>query len=339
MPHSILMPRDFTQRARFDAEMAHIFEKSWVHVADVTELPAPGAYVPGSIGRTPLMIVRGHDDAVRVFLNACPHRGATLVESAGRCETNLRCPYHGWSFATDGKLQGVPFREDFDCDVSGRDLHAVRAAVLGPMVFACLDDAAPPFEEWAGALPAAFARFGVEHWQPAFAFDYVVRTNWKTYVENGLDGYHIPFVHDFLADAIDLGSGANHFEAHGSYTLVDSSAALTPPGGERGQFRFGLTFPNLIPVFSPIDFNYLRIDPVDAETIRLRGRGFDGGGELPIPREFRAAAFDATNKQDIAVVERVQRGLAARGLPAAVHCELREGRITHFEKLVAAALG
>jgi choline monooxygenase len=338
MPHSILKPQDFTAVAQFDTEMARIFERSWVHVADTTELPEPGAYVPGAIGRTPVLVVRGHDGEIRAFVNACPHRGATLAEAPGRCEKNLRCPYHGWSFATDGTLQGVPFREEFDCDLSGRNLIALRTAVLGPLVFACLDEASPPFAEWAGDLPAAFARFGVERWQPAFAFDYEVRTNWKTYVENGLDGYHIPFVHDFLAEVIDPGTGANFFEAHGSYTTVEGSAALTPPGMERGQFRFGLVFPNLIPVFSPLDFTYLRIDPIDAEHIRLRGRGFDGGGELPVPRDFRAGAFDATNKQDIAVVERVQRGLRARGLPAAVHSDLRESRITHFEGLVAAAL-
>jgi choline monooxygenase len=339
MPHSILMPRDFTALARFDAEMAQIFERSWVHVADTTELPEPGCYVPGTIGRTPVLVVRGLDGEIRTFLNACPHRGATLAESAGRCDRNLRCPYHGWSFGTDGALQGVPFREEFDCDLSGRNLSPLRTAVLGPLVFACLDADAPPFAEWAGELPAAFARFGVERWQAAFAFDYEVRTNWKTYVENGLDGYHIPFVHDFLASAIDVGTGANFFEAHSSYTTVEASAELTPPGMERGQFRFGHVFPNLIPVFSPIDFTYLRIDPVDAEHIRLRGRAFDSGAELVVPREFRAAAFDATNKQDIAVVERVQRGLRARGLPAAVHSDLRESRITHFEKLVAGALG
>jgi choline monooxygenase len=161
-----------------------------------------------------------------------------------------------------------------------------------------------------------------------------VRTNWKTYVENGLDGYHIPFVHDVLRDAVDLGSGVHSFHEHGSQTLVDASAMLAT----KAQFRFGHVFPNLIPVFSPVDFNYLRIDPTGPETIRLRGRGFDGGLESPIPREFRAAAFDATNKQDIAVVERVQRGLRARGLAAAVHCAPREARITHFERRVARAL-
>jgi choline monooxygenase len=177
----------------------------------------------------------------------------------------------------------------------------------------------------------------VTKWQPAFAYDYTVNVNWKVYVENGLDGYHIPFVHDFLASAVDLGTGANYFETHSSYTVVDASSTLAPPGAGQAQFRFGNLFPNIIPVISPIDFTYLRIDPIGPESIRLRGRGFDGGAEGPVPREFRSAAFDATNKQDIAVVERVQRGLHARGLPKAVHGVPREARIAHFERMVEAA--
>ena len=332
MPHAVLAPVDFTHSDRYELELCRIFERSWVHVADTTDLPHAGSYVPGAIGRTPVLVMRGQDETIRAFLNACPHRGATLAEGPGRCEQQLRCPYHGWSFATDGKLHGVPFREEFDCDVSGRNLIAVRTATCGPLVFACLDAAAPAFEDWAGWLIRAFEP---ARWQLAFQFDYEVRTNWKTYVENGLDGYHIPFVHDVLRDAIDLGSGTHSFSEHGSHTVVDASALLPLP---KAQFRFGHVFPNLIPVFSPVDFNYLRIDPTGPETIRLRGRGFDSGIESPVPREFRAAAFDQTNKQDIAVVERVQRGLRARGLAAAVHCAPREARITHFERRVAAAL-
>jgi len=339
MPQAVLAPVDFVQTERYELELQRIFERSWVHIADVTDLGEPGAYVPAAIGRTPVLVMRGHDDQIRAFLNACPHRGATLAEGPGRCAQQLRCAYHGWSFASDGKLHGVPFREEFDCDVSDRNLVPVRSAAVGPMVFGCLDADAPPFEEWAGWLIHAFAREAAPpRWQLAFQFDYEVRTNGKTYVENGLDGYHIPFVHDVLRDAVDLGSGEHGFHEHGSYTLVDTSAMFAPPDGSRAKFRFGHVFPNLIPVFSPVDFNYLRIDPTGPETIRLRGRSFDGGPESPIPREFRAAAFDATNKQDIAVVERVQRGLRARGLGAAVHCAPREARITHFERRVAAAL-
>jgi choline monooxygenase len=205
------------------------------------------------------------------------------------------------------------------------------------MIFGCLDGNAPDFQKWSGELGAAFARASFPRWEQAFQFDYEVKANWKAYVENGLEGYHIPTVHDFLRDAIDLGSGTNHFEDHSSYTLVDASTMLAGDMPVR-QIRFGHLFPNLIPVLSPIDFSYLRIDPVGPETIRLRGRGFDAGPDTLIPREVRAMGFDMTNRQDIAVVERVQRGLRARGLPQAVHSGLHEARVTHFEKMIEYAL-
>lgn len=340
MPRGALLPIAFTSHDRYERELRDIFERSWVHVADVTDVPEPGSYVPGTIGRTPVLVMRGHDGVIRGFLNACPHRGATIVEARGRCEKQLRCPYHGWSFGSDGSVKGVPFREEL-CGEE-RDLIGIRTAVCGPMIFACVDEDAPSFETWAGELPQAFARTGIERWELAFEKDYEVRVNWKVYVENGLEGYHIPVVHDVLRDLLDLSVGENTMEAHGSYTMAAVSKLIAPPGEETPRLRFGHLFPNLIPVLSPADFTYLRIDPTGPESVRVHGRGFDGGirPDVPlVPREFRAAAFDQTNRQDIAVVERVQRGVHARGLPVAVHAELREARVTHFEHMVTRALG
>jgi choline monooxygenase len=340
MPRALLQPADFTSPDRYAAELARIFERSWVHVADLTDVPEPGDHVPGSIGPTPVLVMRGDDGVVRGFLNACPHRGAMLVEARGRCDKQLRCPYHGWSFGSDGGLRGVPHREEFDVDLSERGLFPVRIAFLGPMVFACLDPAAPPFEVWAGGMVPAFARIPVTRWELAFERRYEVAVNWKVYVQNGLEGYHIPIVHDVLRDILDLGSGENVLEAHGSYTDVMPSPMLAPPGLDPTvRIRFGHLFPNLIPVLTPVDFSYLRIDPIGPGAVRLHGRGFDGGVTgVGVPREVRDAVFDATARQDNAVVERVQRGLHARGLPPAVHSELREARVTHFESMVVAAM-
>ena len=83
MPRALLHPADFTSPHRYEEELARIFERSWVHVADLTDVPGPGDYVPGAIGRTPVLVMRGDDGVVRGFLNACPHRGATLAEARG----------------------------------------------------------------------------------------------------------------------------------------------------------------------------------------------------------------------------------------------------------------
>src|SRR5262245_32270153 len=105
----LLPPRAFTSPHIYHHEQEAIFARSWIHVADVIDLPEPGSYVAAMIGRTPVVIVRDHDSgALRGFLNACRHRGTLLVEGRG-CGRQLQCPYHGWSYRTDGQLVGIPF--------------------------------------------------------------------------------------------------------------------------------------------------------------------------------------------------------------------------------------
>lgn len=349
-PGRVLPPRAFTSPAVFAAEQERIFARSWVHVADVTELRTAGDFVTTTIGTTPLVVVKGHDGEIRTFLNACRHRGTTVADGSGNCGRSLDCPYHAWSYATDGRLIGVPDREEFHgCDLSTMGLVPVRTGVLAPMVFACLDAAAPAFDAWAGSWPAVLAQADGARMELAFELTYDVEVNWKVYVENGLEGYHVRFVHDTLDDFVETKSARHFFEEHGSYThafVKPEFAALAPSPPpphlmEDGRLfaRFGHLFPNLIPVLSPQDFSYLRIDPVGPERIRLIARSFDLAGEGDgTLRTFRRESIDRTNAQDIAAVTRVQRGLRARGLPAGVHSFFLETRIGHFERMVARAL-
>ncbi len=343
----LLPPRAFVSPGVFEAEMRRIFERSWVHVADLSEVRAPGDFVAGTIGTTPVVVVRAHDGEVRAFVNACRHRGATIVEGRGNCGRQLRCPYHAWSYGTDGRLIGVPSREEFEgCDLGAMSLLPVRTATVGPMVFGCLDAGAPSFDEWAGELPAALRRARGEEMELAFEYTYEVDVNWKVYVENGLEGYHVAIVHDVLNDFVETKTARHFFEPWSSYThafikpdyraMVPSLAHLSEE--EHTYVRFGHIFPNLIPVLAPAEFSYLRIDPIAPERVRLVARSFDLGGELAGLRDFRREALDRTNQQDIGVVTRVQRGLRAHGLPAGVHSSFLECRIGHFEQMVSRAL-
>jgi phenylpropionate dioxygenase-like ring-hydroxylating dioxygenase large terminal subunit len=345
-PGRVLPPRAFSSPAVYAAEMERVFAQSWVHLADVTDLREPGDFVAAHIGPTPVVVVRGHDGAIRAFLNACRHRGTTVAEGKGNCGRSLDCPYHAWSYATDGRLIGVPDREEFSCDLAGVGLVPVRTAVLAPMVFGCLDAGAPPFEAWVGELATALPRGGGDAMTLAFEYAYDVDVNWKVYVENGLEGYHVRFVHDVLNDFVETKTARHFFEEHANYThafVRPEFGGMVPPDpcfmeGERTFVRFGHVFPNLIPVLGPAEFSYLRIDPVGPERIRLVARSFDRGGPLAELRAFRRDAFDRTNHQDIGAVTRVQRGLRARGLPAGVHSCFLETRIGHFERMVCRAL-
>jgi len=339
-PGKNLPPHSFTSPALFELEQRAVFAKSWVHVADVCDVPSPGSYVAAMIGRTPVLIVRDrHTGELRGFLNACRHRGAQLLEGKGTCDKQIKCPYHAWSYGTDGKLLGVPYRDEFACDVSQMGLIPIRIGVVGPFVFACLDDEAPPLADWVGTLPAAFAEQDVGSWQLAFELHYELDANWKLFVENANDGYHIPFVHDVLTDLLVADSGVTTLEPHSAYSYANVDPKYVPPGVDPAlaKIRFGCVFPNLIPVLSPSDLTYIRVDPIAHDRLALFVRSYDSG-EFAQLRDFRKAAFMRTTDQDLAVVRRTQRGMHAIGLPAGVHASRLEERIGHFERMWARAM-
>ena len=344
---TLLPPRAFTSRDVYERELRTVFAQSWVHVADVHDVPKPGDYRAGTIGQVPVVVVRDQDGELRGFVNACRHRNAALVDGSGNCGTELKCPYHAWSYKTDGSLAGVPYRDEFDeAQLQNRNLVPIRLGTVGPLVFGCLSEDAPPLETWAGQLVDAAARAHANDMRAVFEFEYDVPVNWKVYVENALEGYHIGFVHDVLNEFVVQREATHEFEDHSSYTyapITERFLAMAPrpdylTGKDATHVRFGHVFPNLIPVITPGELSYLRIDPVGHDRIRLRARSFDIGGPIEQLEEFRKESFDRTNKQDIGVVTRVQQGLQADHLPAGVHSNMLECRIGHFERMVVRAL-
>lgn len=338
-PGRNLPPHAFTSPEVFALEQRAIFAKSWVHVADVCDLPERGSYVAAQIGATPVIVLRDRASGeLHAYLNACRHRGAQLLEGKGTCDKQIKCPYHAWSYGLDGKLLGVPYRDELaHCDLSQMGLIPVRVGTVGPLVFACLDPDAPELADWVGELPESIARADAATWQPAFELTYELAANWKVFVENANDGYHVQFVHDVLTDAIVLDPATSQtvLEPHSAYTWARINPSYIPPDADPAQMkvRFGCVFPNLIPVLGPADLTYIRVDPIAHDRLRLFVRNYDAGDEQSVGmRAFRQLAFERTTDQDIAVVLRTQRGLHAAGLPAGVHCSRLEERIGHFER-------
>lgn len=127
------------------------------------DVPGPGDYATGMIGRTPVLVVRDQTTGeLRGFLNACRHRGAQLLDGKGACDKQIKCPYHAWSYGLDGRLLGVLYRTEFAETVSELGLVPIRVGTVGPLIIACVDPTAPPLAEW--VLPAAIARAGADTW-------------------------------------------------------------------------------------------------------------------------------------------------------------------------------
>jgi phenylpropionate dioxygenase-like ring-hydroxylating dioxygenase large terminal subunit len=199
----------YTDPALFEAEMDRIFKNTWVWVAHESEIPQPGHYKTHWVGREPVIVVRDRNQAFRVLLNRCRHRAATLCEHKKGKAASFVCPYHGWAYALDGSLRGVPHPESYADTLNKAELPLVslRVESYAGMIFATFKDDIEPLADFLG--PA-------KKWMDLFmkqGAGYPIKVpgehrfrfpgNWKIQLENTTDAYHFPLVHKSFLGSVD----------------------------------------------------------------------------------------------------------------------------------------
>jgi len=199
----------YTDARLFDEELEKIFYSTWVWVAHASEVPDSGSYKSTYIGKQPVIVVRDRKQDLHVLLNRCRHRGATVCEHKKGKTNSFVCPYHGWSYALDGSLRGVPHPESYaDClDKAELPLVSLRVEQYNGMIFATFKDDIEPLHDFLGAARKWIDLFmkqgagypvkvGGEH---RFRFP----GNWKIQLENTTDAYHFPLVHKSFLSSVD----------------------------------------------------------------------------------------------------------------------------------------
>jgi phenylpropionate dioxygenase-like ring-hydroxylating dioxygenase large terminal subunit len=238
----------------FEAELSRIFERTWIYLGHQSQVLSTGDYYAARIGRQPVVMVRGPDGRIRVFLNRCLHKGTQLVrEGCGIGAKALRCPYHGWIFGLDGALRTVPAHGGY-ADGAARTgapefaLREVTSGAYRGFIFVRLSPEGPALEDWLGPLSGSLDNF-VDR-SPAGEIEvaggvlrYEHACNWKFFIENTLDALHPMVVHLSAARsarAVAAGEspdGLSAFELQalapfaGSYTFYDQMGARVLPNG------------------------------------------------------------------------------------------------------------
>ncbi|THH38930.1 aromatic ring-hydroxylating dioxygenase subunit alpha [Aliishimia ponticola] len=197
----------------------------WSGLAVAADVPEPGDAVPITFLGMPLLLIRDKSGAVRVFQNTCRHRGMILVETPRKIEGAIRCPYHSWCYATDGKLVSTPHvggpgqnkAEGIDRALLG--LIEIRSHVWMDVVWINVSGTAPAFEEVHAELLARWAEFDkpLYHGGDDSRFQLDVNCNWKLAVENYCESYHLPWVHPGLNSYSRL-EDHYHIEAPGAFS-------------------------------------------------------------------------------------------------------------------------
>ncbi|HTT11614.1 MAG TPA: aromatic ring-hydroxylating dioxygenase subunit alpha [Burkholderiaceae bacterium] len=306
-----------------------VFAHSWQLVARAEQVARPGDHVVAEIGGVPLVIVRGDDDLLRALHNVCRHRAGPVATCDGTSARSLTCRYHGWTYALDGTLRGAPeMGRAPEFDVASIRLPQAQVTQWRGLVFAALATA-PPFDALVAdidvrlpaSLPLAFAHRA----------SYDIACDWKVYVDNFLEGYHLPQVHPELNALLDYRSYTTELAA---WFVLQSSPL------ERGNALYGAgdalyywLYPNTMLNVLPGRLQTNRVLPLGTGRCRVEFDFFYAATDRT-DRAGDSQFSDLVQQEDIAICEAVQRGLGSGSYVAGRLNPTRELGVWHFHELL-----
>jgi choline monooxygenase len=341
----------YTDGQTFEALKRRAFARAWQIVADVDAIKAPGnvypcAFLEGAI-EEPLLLTRDYDDRVHCLANVCTHRGNLVCEGAGT-ERQLRCRYHGRRFELSGRFVSMPeFEQAVGFPTAADDLPRVAMGRWGRFWFASLDPAGA-MEEFFAPMTERVGWLPVEQFQldPARGREYVVRANWALYVDNYLEGFHIPYIHASLNDQLDYANYATELLPWGVLQVgaADERGAECfelPPSsldfGKRIAAYYYWVFPNLMFNFYPWGLSINIVRPVAVDLTRVSFISYVWKPQL-LDRGGAGAGLDRVEREDEAIVEATQRGLRSRFYGRGRYSPTRETGPHHFHRMCVRAM-
>jgi choline monooxygenase len=341
--------RLYTDAGVWAALRERVFARAWHWLGRLDDVAAPGAcaprdLLPGLLDE-PLLLARDEAGTLRALANACTHRGMRLVD--GPCTLReIRCPYHARRFSLAGRVRAMPgFPGAAATPADSDHLPAAQLHSAFGHGFAALDPWLP-FDAWTGAVQHRLDWLDIAAWthDPTRDRDHSFDAHWALYVENYLEGLHIPFVHPGLNATLAVDGYRYALWPGGAWQIAQTRAgepAFEPPPGhpEHGQriaAFYAWLFPNLMLNVYPWGLSVNVVEPLGPARTRVRFRSFVADAALL--GQGAGGALDAVEMEDEAVVLGVQRSLPSRLVRGGRYAPVHEIAVHHFHRLLVQAL-
>ena len=340
--------RAYCSAEHFAAEKAALFNREWFCAGREEDVAQPDSAIVIEVLGESIIVARLADGSMRAHYNVCRHRGTKMCTSDEKDEAKwglalnggidrgvIRCPYHQWAYGLDGALLSAPhLSRSPGFDKSEFALHPVGIGTWGGFYFVKLkpdagDAISRDLSDMLGQAPRRLGNYPLASLTTGATRVYEVKANWKVIAENYNECYHCGGVHPELCEVVpalrtggglglDWDEGIPHRD--GAWTYSFSGTSPRPPfaslnAAERVRHKGELIYPNMLLSMSAEHGAAFFLWPIDTETTRVECRFlFD-------PVEIAAAGFDpadtvefwdVTNRQDWAICERVQAGMASQ---------------------------
>jgi phenylpropionate dioxygenase-like ring-hydroxylating dioxygenase large terminal subunit len=321
----------------FAAEQRAFLRAAPQVVCHESEISQPGEWRTIDYLGTSVIVMRGDDGAVRAFANVCRHRGSRLVDGEAGCAKVLTCPYHAWSYARDGRLVGVPHRQEYPgLRTEEHGLFPVALETWRGFLFVTLEPGAPSVAEMMAPYDAEVAPYRFEALQAIGRVTLRPRTlNWKTIADNYSDGLHIPVGHPGLTRLFGKGYRieANTHVDKMEGDLLDKESSnpserayqrLLPrvdhlPETHQRKWLYYKLFPNVAFDIYPDQVDFMQFLPVSATETVIREISYalpDERREMKAARHLNWRINRRVNAEDTELITRVQLGMQSQSYVA-----------------------
>jgi choline monooxygenase len=297
------------------------------------QVAEPGTAVARTLAGHPVVAARDADGELRAIHNVCRHRAAPVApDGESSCRAGFTCPYHGWSYEADGSLRRArDFGDDPDLDPAGLGLWPVQVGEWCELVWVNLDPEAPALLDDLGVFTAEADGFPVTDYRFSHEVTHDLACNWKTYVDNYLEGYHVPFLHPELNRELDTRN--YRVELRDRYCIHSAPTRSGALSAGRWLFRW----PNLALNLYPDGMNVERILPAGpTRTTVLYTYFFLEPGTVAAKESERLSML--LMDEDRAMCEAVQRNLDAGVYDTGRLSPRHEAGVAQFQALLRAAL-
>jgi choline monooxygenase len=346
-----LPARLYTDASALAAEKEKIFSRTWQVAGHGSQVANPGDYFTTELMGEPLLLVRGSDQQLRGFYNVCRHRAGPPAEGCGSRKL-FRCGYHGWTYGLDGALISATEIEGAEGFRLGDfSLRAVRTEEWFNLVFVNLDPEARPLRESLGELPKQAEKVPFAGMKLFERRTYDMKCNWKTYVDNYLEGYHLPSVHPGLNRELDYNAYVvePHARGHEGYVRQFSPIRGAQPGDATPrrypQAREDLTtdyfwiFPNWMLNCYPDNVSLNIVLPVEPERSLAIFEWYLPEKDHDAPAAKASVEFsDQIQMEDVGICEVVQKNLRSRSYTRGRFSVKQEKGVHAFHRMYTQAM-
>ena len=240
-PDGFVPKERYTTRAFAELEQARLWPRVWQIAGREEQVAGPGDFLEYTIGGESVVVVRAATGALHGFYNTCLHRGRRLADDGGTFAAGeIKCGYHGWCYALDGRLVDVPDRDEFVGLPDDLALAPVLVDTWGGFVFVNLDRDAEPLLEFLDPLPGLLAPYHLDQMRLRASLSTIIDANWKAVVDAFNEGYHVqglhrqilPWTDDVSIEYEQLGRHAHYGRLPGARRELRPSPRLNLGPGE-----------------------------------------------------------------------------------------------------------